>query len=259
MGRRRSNRGDLFIANYKVRSEKEMVSLRDIWVAAGAHKGREPWRFIGQADTRAFIDKLAEKEKLPKSGLTREDDPTDLWAHWQIAMRYNYLIGHEWAIGANKAIQEWIQEKLNPEIKAERAYRGMVENYRARGFANPEREAEIAWNAIQSRHKFTDTVAAKVENPNYGRLTDIGYRGVFGLGTKELRAARDLPDGTNIRPFLRGADRAGMAFAEELTSEDLAGQPAVVTNQAACATHHRNSSMVGEVLNRHRLATTKAG
>lgn len=245
MSRRGKKAGALLIANNRIRTDGDLVSLQDIWVADGSRQWREPWGFIRLPDTLAFIDELASSDGISKAGITRQDDPNDIWAHWQVAMRYNYLIGHTWAIGANKAIKEWIEEKRNPELKARRAARAIYENAKARGVENPEFYTEQVLQAIGARVHFTEVYGSKVRDPKYGSATNACYQGLTEKKAAELRAEMGLPHDANVRSFFPLKLRMATALAEVMAAEEMAPRDdRSLSNKQGCEIVYRNASRV---------------
>lgn len=104
-----------------VRHKGDMVNLQDLWIAAGSPRDCEPWLWFGDPHVKRFIAVVSERFKRPIASLTDKSNPSAIMAHWQIAMKYTYSISPDWAVSANEAIQEWAEEKHNPELKMSRA------------------------------------------------------------------------------------------------------------------------------------------
>jgi len=78
-------------AGVLIRDRGEMISLTDMWRAAGSDPARQPANWLASADARRFIDVLGgvlnpgiSGDEMVKS--IRGGRAPGTWAHWQIGL-----------------------------------------------------------------------------------------------------------------------------------------------------------------------------
>lgn len=199
--------------------DKRFVCVTDMWRAAGSIPGREfkKWRSYQGAN---FIDSLAQNLKVRRADLTRSVTGRPPWAgtwgHWQIALAYAKHLSPEFHRFVNEAFREWNEERVNPDLKVQRA----VDGYRRRGWDDQRITARI--EGVVQRKLFTDTLQAHgVAGRGYAICTDAINREVLGGTAKEVKLTRGLPAKAETRDHLEGYELAGIRFAEAMASKRI--------------------------------------
>ncbi|WP_430430192.1 KilA-N domain-containing protein [Oceanicaulis sp.] len=105
------NRGDLTYNGCSIREKGEMLSLTDMWKAAGGPDGRAPadWRVL--ASSVEFANHVAEILNAGKSGnelfkVTRGGRRPGTFAHWQVAIAYAKYLNHDFHMWCNQVVRE---------------------------------------------------------------------------------------------------------------------------------------------------------
>lgn len=95
----------------EIHFRKEMLSLTDMWKAAGSPSGRAPndWRALNS--TIEFSDHVAAMLNAGNSGnelfaVKRGGKSPGTWAHWQIALAYAKYLSPEFHMWCNTVVRE---------------------------------------------------------------------------------------------------------------------------------------------------------
>ena len=103
-----------------------LISLTDLWKAAGAVSHRQPAKWLSNDVAQDFVNQVAKMSKSPKSEvLTRKPGAGGgTFAHWQIALAYAKYLSPELHMAVNEVFmrykagdpalaEEVIREELN--------------------------------------------------------------------------------------------------------------------------------------------------
>lgn len=90
MNERKDNLPARFVYNGEViRDRDEMLSLTDMWKAAGAPDGRAPADWSALTTTREFVEVVSATHNAGFPGIiAKKGKNGGTWAHWQIALAY---------------------------------------------------------------------------------------------------------------------------------------------------------------------------
>lgn len=117
-----------FVYNGEViRDRNEMLSLTDMWKAAGADPSRQPSEWLRSADAQRFISFVTDTLNLGISQndvirVVRGGRQPGTWAHWQIALAYAKYLSPEFHMWCNQVVRERMEGKsvsvanLPPEV-----------------------------------------------------------------------------------------------------------------------------------------------
>jgi hypothetical protein len=106
-----------------ITARAEMLSLTDMWRAAGSPENREPWnweRFEGAPFVAAVG--LAHNLSVAQVMAKRRGKNGGTWAHWQVALAYAKYLSPEFHIWCNTVVRERMEGRsvsvatLSPEI-----------------------------------------------------------------------------------------------------------------------------------------------
>jgi hypothetical protein len=207
-----------------IASKGEMLSLTDMWRAAGEPENKRPAHWLQQDASRQFIEYIGESLNVRQEHIikTTRGKGGGTWAHWQIALAYAKTLDH----------------RLHAEVNAV---------YRAHQEAKTQRQA-----SVHKRNEYTDTLAAHgVVGRGYADCTNAGYLGVYGRDATGLREKHGLAPGSNVRAQMSGIGQAAMFLTEALAVDRIGAVAAYGTNQCAGATL-RSGQFVREAIIRER-------
>lgn len=99
-----------------IRDKGEMLSLTDMWKAAGAEASRNPAEWLRSADANRFTDFLANTLNMGKSHdemvkVVRGGRAPGTWANWQIAMAYAKYLSPSFHAWCNEVVRERMEGK----------------------------------------------------------------------------------------------------------------------------------------------------
>lgn len=104
-------------AGKSIRSRDEILSLTDMWKAAGGVSAQQPSNWLASAEASRFVGYVTEVLNPGISGndliqAVRGGRSPGTWAHWQIAMAYAKYLSPEFHVCPLRA--EW----LHPELRS---------------------------------------------------------------------------------------------------------------------------------------------
>lgn len=99
-----------------IRDRGEMLSLTDMWKAAGSDAARQPANWLVSADASRFIGYVTEVLNPRISGnelvkTVRGGKSPGSWAHWQIALAYAKYLSPEFHMWCNEVVRERMEGK----------------------------------------------------------------------------------------------------------------------------------------------------
>lgn len=107
-----------------IHSREEMLSLTDMWKAAGAQESKDPKYWRRQDAAAAFTEALALAENVSVDHLFRigRGRGASTFAHWQVALAYAKYLSPEFHMWCNTVVRERMEGKsvstasLSPEV-----------------------------------------------------------------------------------------------------------------------------------------------
>ena len=93
-----------------VKTNDEMVSLTDLWKAAGGDPKQKPAHWVQQDNVQAFITSVEKKEKVRRKYLFKAvtGRTGGTYAHWQIALAYAKYLSPEMHMAANAVFRGYV-------------------------------------------------------------------------------------------------------------------------------------------------------
>lgn len=202
--------------------EDGMVSLTDIWRAAGYSARKSPSEWRGLAVVSPLIEAVVTKNSGKKRNFTPQDMRTALYK----------VPGKDGATFADPRLALVYAEFLNPKLGLE--VREVFLRYKA---ADPTLADEIlqrataeqnAWAGQRAlgravRRSYTDTLKGHgvSKKTDYARCTNATYKGLFNRTAGALKAERGV---AKTRDGLSLHELAYVAAAEALSSERIEDQ-----------------------------------
>lgn len=219
-----------------------------MWKAAGNPEGKDPRRWADTEQGRNFVAELASSLNVDKNVIWKSKRGRDLggtWADWRVAVAYAEYFSPEFHRRVIEAFREWVEERDDPGLKAERA----VEGYRRLGWDDQRILARL--EGIVQRKALTDILKKHgVEGLGYPRCTDAINREVLGGSAKEIKLALGLDANARTRDHLDTLQLAALSFAEAMARSRVAGGCAhgndeccEVCREAGVATYQAMASM----------------
>lgn len=104
-------------AGRPIRNRDEMLSLTDMWKAAGSDRGKRPVDWLRSADAERFVNFVADTLNV---GISHNDVVTTVrggkapgtFAHWQIAMAYAKYLSPEFHMWCNTVVRAHMEHRL---------------------------------------------------------------------------------------------------------------------------------------------------
>ncbi len=192
-----------------------LVSLTDMWDAAGSPADKEPSMW-GQGAGADFIEFIVENLHLSRRhafAVSREKAGRKVWAHRQVAIAYAKQLSNEFHAFVNEGFIAWADESHDPALKVTRA----IEAYRRRG--KDENWIEGRLRGVTQRRSLAATMkrhdcdASGEVNP-FAEGARVITRELFGQEPHELRQSRGKPRSAGTRDCLNRLELARLHFAE---------------------------------------------
>lgn len=105
-----------------IRDKGEMLSLTDMWKAAGADAQQAPAKWRSLPSTKAFVDHVEVTIGKSDSELFKVVNggrQPGTWSHWQVAMAYAKYLSPEFHMWCNSVVRAHMQGEKAPGIPAE--------------------------------------------------------------------------------------------------------------------------------------------
>lgn len=199
-------------------NDARLVSLTQMWEAAGRPENKDPRQWRKQPQAKSFIDHMARTLDVAKSHIVSaakggRGGGGETWAHWQVAMAYAKYLSHDFHQFVNEAFREWAEEKADPALKMKRA----VSGYQARGKADTwiveRKEGIVTRKALVSTMADHNCRRKGDDNP-FAEATRAISLAVLGKTPREIKADRGLPASARTRDNLDEYELVRIRFAE---------------------------------------------
>lgn len=112
-------RGALTYNGAAIRDRNQMLSLTDMWRAAGSPQSREPFQWIRSAEAGRFVEFILSNLRISQDeGIQQVRGGTDpgTWAHWQIAMAYAKYLSPEFHAWCNEVVRAHMEGQIAPNF-----------------------------------------------------------------------------------------------------------------------------------------------
>jgi hypothetical protein len=215
----------LSLGGHTIRIDADrLVSLTDIFKAAGSPKSKQPAQWLRLPSTQQIIDFARRTLNVGKSHneilrTERGGRTPGAWAHWQIAMTYAEYISPEFQFEVNEAYRQLQAEAANPDLSIDRAHR----NWQKQGKSDEWIARRIS--SVPIRKAFTKTLSRHgVRGDGYRDATNAIYTPLFDGTAEQIRHKRNLPATANLRDTMSRIELAAVSLAEELATEKIEQQ-----------------------------------
>lgn len=108
--------------NVVIKERDDMLSLTDMWRAAGAEESRRPVDWLRLASTEAFVDHISSIVGKSHDEIIQTVRGTDAgtWAHWQIGMAYAKYLSPNFHVWCNQVVRDHMESRsvapVNPPV-----------------------------------------------------------------------------------------------------------------------------------------------
>jgi hypothetical protein len=210
-----------------------LVSLTDLYKAAGSPKSKQPAQWLRLPGTKQIIDFARRTLKVGKSHndilrSERGGRTPGAWAHWQIALTYAEYLSPAFQFEVNEAYRRFSAEQAHPELAVERAF----DRWSERGHSSEWIAGRT--QGVVARKAFTRTLAQSgVRGDGYRQATNAIYTPLFGGGADHIRTRRGLKPSAPLRDHLSLTELAAIHLAECVSADEIKAKKA--RGNAACA------------------------
>lgn len=204
---------------------KDMISLTDMWKAAGSPKVKAPKFWLGQDATQMFLEALSVANRSNPDLLLKKKKGGrgiggNTEAHWQIALAYAKYLSPQFHIQCNEWIRERMEEDRNPELAIKRGRERAVASWKRKGWTDKEITERL--KGIDLRNMFTSVLGSHdVKQKGFGDCTNAIYKYLFGGPAKLVREKLGLPEKSNPRDHMSFEQLHAVNIAEGLASNKI--------------------------------------
>lgn len=210
---------------------KDMISLTDMWKAAGANVDKRPNDWINYDYNQPFLRSLARMLNTVPNGIidnvgiahiikTKRGKNGGTEAHWQVAIEYAQYLDPHIAIQCNQWIKDRIEEDRNPELAIKRGRERAVKSWKRNGLSDKEIAERL--KGIDMRNIFTSVLGShRVRNTGFGDCTNAIYRHLFGGPANLVKQKLRLPENANPRDHMNFEQLHAVHMAEGLASNKI--------------------------------------
>lgn len=196
----------------------DLLSLTDLWKAAGSPENKRPIDWQEKESTREYIETLAITFNSAEKALlkTRKGRWGGTYAHKSIALAYAKYLDPALHVLVNEVFFQRIEEEKNPDLIGQR----YIKAYKKRGKDNKWISERL--KSIDSRNEFTKTLAAHgVTGEGYRNCTNAIYEPLYGGTASVVREKKGLIKGQSVRDNMSRVELAAVGLAEALASDEI--------------------------------------
>lgn len=228
-------------------ADGNLMSLNEIYAAAGSPSFREPFEWLRSGDSKKFIKNIELELKLDKSRIIKvtRGKGGGTWAHWKIATKYACYLSPVLESAILDVFRERVQEEIDPELGLKRGRERAIASWRRQG--KNEDWIEQRCMQIDNWHGFTDTLKAHgVNGEGYGRCADSLNVPILGGTSKEIKKSRNIAT-KSLRDGLDEVENAAINFAQVLAKKKIKSDN--ITGNRLCAiTCFKSAEKVASVM-----------
>lgn len=204
----------LRIRGQQIRQVDDLLSLNDIWQAAGSPANKDPRQWVRLPNVIQLLDTVTRMLNVGKSHILKatKGKGGGTLAHWQLAMTYAEYISPEFQVEVNETYRQVKAEEANPELTVDRA----VLNFQKKGMG-PE-HAEQRVSGVVARKRLTRIAAEHgVHTPEgFQLLTNSSYGPLWGGGKAVVCQKLGIERTANPRDHMSITQLRALELAELL-------------------------------------------
>ncbi|KAA6348670.1 hypothetical protein EZS27_003903 [termite gut metagenome] len=183
----------------RINVEKGMISLTDLWKAAGSNPQQTPAKWQETESAKGFLLAVSRLLNIAKNDVlkSKQGKGGGTYAHKQVALEYAQYLDPQLGVLVNEVFFQRIEEEKNPDLAVNRA----IKTYKKQGRSDKWIMERLEGKGI--RNLFTSTLAEHgVNGEGYRDCTNAIYNPLLGGKAEMVRKERNLPKSANIRDNL---------------------------------------------------------
>ncbi len=168
-----------------IRDRGDMLSLTDMWKAAGSQSGRAPNDWTSLASSREFIGAVEASFNAGNPGiLTKKGKNGGSWAHWQIGLAYAKYLSPEFHMWCNQVVRDRMEQVYHGGVPAD----ALEQIERSFGIMRM-----VAHKVTELEKAIPGIIANLVEPLVAARLAEKNFMLRHGKTAKQIWDAHHLP------------------------------------------------------------------
>ncbi len=199
-------------------ADGNLMSLNEIYTAAGSPSFREPSRWITNEDVVRFIDELCNTYNTDRKGIIKvtRGKGGGTWAHWKIAAKYAAYLEPALESAILDVFRERIQEEIDPGKAVDRGIEGYRKQGRSDNWIDQRVKSKLTWTSL------TDVLKDhEVTKYGYARCADSFNVPIIGNNAKVIKKEQGIKKSGSIRDFQDEVTLALMNVAQVLSKDKI--------------------------------------
>lgn len=226
----------------------DLLSLTDLWRAAGSPENKDPKYWLRQEQTKGFVSATSRILKVSENHLlkVKRGKSGGSHGHKQIALEYAQYLDQDLGVLVNEVFFERVAEENNPELIGQR----YLKAYQKKG--KDSKWIAQRLKSIDTRNAFTSTLAAHgVTGEGFRDCTNAVYEPLYGGTANVIRMKKGLEKSQSIRDNMSKVELAAVDLIEALASDEI--EKKSIQGNAGCEiTTRRASKSVANALIEHK-------
>lgn len=226
----------------------DLLSLTDLWKAAGSPTTKAPKFWLDQEQTKGFIQATGRILKVTQNYLlkVKRGKSGGSYGHKQIALEYAQYLDQELGVIVNETFFQRLAEEKNPDLIGQR----YLKAYQKRGKSADWTAQRL--KSIGTRNTFTKTLASHgVTGEGFRDCTNAVYEPLYGGTANVIRMKKGLEKHQSIRDNMSKVELAAVDLIEALASDEI--EKKSIQGNAGCEiTTRRASRSVANALIEHK-------
>lgn len=198
--------------------EGDLLSLTDLWRAAGSPITKAPKYWLDQEQTKGFIQATGRILKVTQNYLlkVKRGKSGGSYGHKQIALEYAQYLDQELGVIVNETFFQRLEEEKNPDLIGQR----YLKAYQKKGKSADWTAQRL--KSISTRNTFTRTLAAHgVTGEGFRDCTNAVYEPLYGGTANVIRMKKGLDKNQSIRDNMSKVELAAVDLIEALASDEI--------------------------------------
>jgi len=196
-----------------IREDKDcgMISLTDLWKAAGKPKNQQPAQWLRLPGTERLTEALKKQIVGLSLNLIKSRGRLGTFAHWQLALAYAKYLSPELHLHVNEI---YMRYRSGDVTLAEEILDKAAEE-------NMELSVKQALSTL-NRNEFIGILKChEVCGFGFAQCTNCTYKGIWDRTAAQIRKNKKLPAKANLRKNMGTDELVTVMFAEMLAKNDI--------------------------------------
>lgn len=199
-------------------ADGNLMSLNEIYVAAGKPDFHEPKFWLRSVECEKFIENMELELKVNKSHLIKvtRGKGGGTWAHWKIATKYAAYLEPALESAILDVFRERIQEEIDPGKAIDRGIKGYRKQGKSDAWIEQRVKSKIAWTSL------TDVLKEhEVTKYGYARCADSFNVPIIGNNAKVIKQEQGLKKSVSVRDMQDEVTLALLNVAQVLSKDKI--------------------------------------